>query len=195
MTPAHAANIAYNEKCNDGTNNCKFILIEGDILRGDGKKFADVVASMANKTDRIFLNSPGGIFEEGMAIAKLVHQGNFRTVVDNSDRCMSVCAIIWIAGNQRYYYGKSAIGFHGVFTAPADKQGNIKSGRATPWNGGNALVGAFLYQLGLNEKAIEALTDAAPESMFYLNTKNIGELGITATRLEPQKTTIPPTRG
>jgi hypothetical protein len=185
MTPAHAADITYNAKCNNGSDSCHHIFIDGDIVQGDAKKFADVIASAANRTDRVFLNSPGGVFEDGMAIAKRVHQSNFVTYVDNGDLCTSMCAIIWLAGNTRYYYGKSKIGFHGVYSVPVDKQGNkVKGGKATPWNGGNALIGAFYNQLGLSDKAIEALTEAAPADMFWLNTKNLNELSIIAQRLE-----------
>jgi hypothetical protein len=143
VLPAHAANITYNEKCDDGTNNCKFILINGDVMPGDAKKFSDLMATTT--TRKLYLHSPGGLLDEGLAIAKVVHQQhNFETLVDKPIRGVSVCAIIWLAGAQRYYYGKSAIGFHGVYLAPADKQGRMmKNGKATPSSGGNAVLGVI----------------------------------------------------
>jgi hypothetical protein len=131
----------------------------------------------------LFLNSPGGSFVDGMAIAKFVHERGFRTDVDNSDECTSMCAIIWLAGSKRYYGGKAKIGFHSMSTVWVDNQGNRIEGRQrTAYNAGNALVGAFYNQLGLSDEAIAALTDANFNSMFYINTKRLEELGITAKR-------------
>jgi hypothetical protein len=186
MTPAHAADIGVNWKCDDGTidkANCGYYYIDGEILRGDGKKFREIIASTANigVDSYLFLRSPGGVFEDGMDIAKVVHNWKFRT--DASDVCTSMCAIIWLAGTTRYYGGKARIGFHSISAWPTDSQGNrIKNGKPTPYNGGNALVGAFFHELGFNDKTIEALTDAVPSSMFYLNGKRLEELDITAKR-------------
>jgi len=202
VLPAHAANITYNEKCDDGTTNCKFILINGDIMPGDAKKFSDLMATTT--TRRLYLNSPGGLLDEGLAIAKVVHQQhNFETLVDNTDTCVSACAIIWLAGAQRAYFGKSKIGFHGVFFAASDKQGRmVQNSKTRPSSSGNAVLGAFFGRLGLSDEAITKLTEAGPDEMFYLNTKNIGELGITAVRLKTPKekeetkpTAAPPARG
>jgi len=186
MTPAHAATIDYKkfEDCNH-EDGCYFIYIMGDIERGDGKKFADLIASTGNKVNTVLLDSPGGSFEDGMAIAKLVRERNFATSVRPDRECTSMCAIIWIAGNKRYYASKAKIGFHSMSWWPVDQQGNItKNGKGRTWNAGNALVGAFFSQLGLNDQAIMALTDADFSNMFWLNTKNLKELGITAQRFD-----------
>ena len=181
-TPASAANIVIQE-CKDGKAGCYLISIYGEIKDGDAKNFTDLVSKKSVTSAVVYLNSPGGVFEEGIAIARLVHQRNFDTYVGDGNKCMSMCAIIWLAGNIRYYTGKSTIGFHGIFTAFKDKQSNrIKGSKLLAYNAGNALVGAFYSQLGLSDKAIETLTNPAPDEAFYLNTKNIGELGINATR-------------
>jgi hypothetical protein len=178
MTPARAADIGVG-KFKDSENS--YIHIWGWINKGDGKKFADLVASDAS-IKAVLLDSSGGSFEDGMVIAKLVHERKFYTSVRKDWECVSMCAIIWIAGRDRYYGAKTKIGFHSIASVPVDKQGSpVQGGTRRPFNGGNALVGAFFYQLGLSEKAIEALTDAAPTNMFYLNTRRLEELGIKAT--------------
>ena len=184
-TPASAASLKY-KACDDGKAGCYVITIAGEITRDDGKDLADFVASKPVTSAVLWLNSPGGIFEDGMGIARLVRQRNFDTYVGDGGTCTSMCAIIWLAGNIRYYTGKAQIGFHSMSSWPVDKQGNrIRNGKVTSYNGGNALVGAFFSKLGLSDKAIEALTDAEYSSMFYLNTKNIEELGIAAKRWTP----------
>jgi hypothetical protein len=181
MTPAHAASFD-TKPCTDGGPGCYLMRISGEIMPGDAKRFTDLVKAKVITSGVVYLDSPGGLFEDGMAIAKLVRQRRFFTYVGDG-ACMSMCAIIWIAGDTRYYTGKSIIGFHGIVTLPTDNQGNrVKGGKATPYNGGNALVGAFFNQIGLNDKAIATLTNAGFDSAFYLNTKNIEELGIKAER-------------
>jgi hypothetical protein len=188
-TPASAASINHTE-CKDGKAGCYLISIAGEITEGDAKTFTDLVQNKSITSAVVYLNSPGGDFEDGMAIARFVHQHNFETYVADGKECISMCAIIWVAGSIRYYTGKAIIGFHSISLTAVDKQGNrIKGSKAVPSNGGNALVGAFYSQLGLNDKAIRALTEASPYETFYLNTKNVNELGINAQRW------VPPTRG
>jgi hypothetical protein len=185
MTPAHAATIDYKKFTGECKDPCYFIYIDGDIERGDGQKFTDLVVSTTGNVGTVVLNSPGGAFKDGMVIAKLVHERNFATYVKSSAGCTSMCAIIWLAGDKRYYGGKAKIGFHSMSLRPLDKQGNVlKNSKGQTWNGGNALVGAFYNQLGLSDEAIMTLTDADYTSIFWLNTKNIQELGITAERFD-----------
>jgi hypothetical protein len=178
MTPAHAADIGVN-KFKDSENS--FVYIWGTIEEGDGKKFAELVANNVT-VKAVLLDSPGGSFEDGMVIAKLVHERKFYTSVRQDWVCMSMCAIIWVAGSDRYYGGKTKIGFHSMSTWWEVNQGKGKKGiKREAYNAGNALVGAFYNQLGLNDAAIIALTNANYDSMFYLNTKRLEELGIKAT--------------
>ena len=182
-TPASAATFD-TKPCTDGSGpGCYLMRIAGEIIPGDAKKFENLVKAKVITSGVVYLEGPGGLFEDGMAIAKLVRQRRFFTYVGEDRACMSMCAIIWVAGDTRYYTGKSTIGFHGMFTLPTDNQGNpLKGGKATPYNAGNALVGAFFNQIGLGDKAIMALTNANSDSVYYLNTNNIEELGIKAER-------------
>jgi len=186
VTPAHAAEIGTNKftDCDESKNAvaCTFIYIGGELVKGDGQKFTDLVQRLTVKVDTVLLGSPGGSFEDGMVIAKLVHQRRFATSIRKEWECTSMCAIIWLAGAQRYYSGKSKIGFHSMSTWWETNQGGKKGVRTEAYNAGNALVGAFFYQLGLSDAAIIALTGADYKSMFYLNGKRLEELGIEATR-------------
>jgi hypothetical protein len=177
MTHANAADITVG-KFKDSENS--YVKVWGEIVDGDGKKFADALNDVSVKG--VLLNSNGGSFEDGMAMAKLVYERKLWTSVRKNWECESMCAIIWIAGTVRYYGPKTKIGFHGVSTSWEVNEGNGRKGRKyEPYSAGNALVGAFFNQLGLWDIAIVALTSAKHDSMFWLNTKRLEELGIKAT--------------
>jgi hypothetical protein len=195
MAHAHAATITV-DKFKDSDNS--FVAVWGDIVEGDDKKLADALNNAS--IQGVLLNSHGGHFQAGLAMAKLVYERKLWTSVRKDWECTSACGFIWLAGSVRYYGPKTKIGFHSVGVVYRDKQGKIISD-AVASNSGNALVGAFYNQLGLWDVAIVALTEAAPQDMFYLNKKRLEELGIKASLddpdQQPQKQTqkLPPCRG
>jgi hypothetical protein len=92
------------------------------------------------------------------------------TVVNAGDdiECTSVCALIWLAGQPRTAFQGARIGFH----AAHDGVGNTVGG-------GNALVGAYLSQLGFSYETIHSLAKTAPHDMNYLTADKAKEYGIT----------------
>jgi hypothetical protein len=86
---------------------------------------------------------------------------DFDTLVLDNRTCASACALIWLAGHYRWAAPKAAIGFHAIYYG----DGNVSSG-------GNALVGAYLRDLGLSLKAIRYLTQAPPNGMEWLSIES-----------------------
>jgi hypothetical protein len=71
----------------------------------------------------------------------------------------------------------SKIGFHAAY---------VLKGRGTAESGpGNAILGSYLYQLGLSEEAIVYLTQAGPMSMKWLSTEEADRHGIDTALLPP----------
>jgi Clp protease/PAN domain len=125
------------------------VALEGEILKGDAAEFLNVIANNQNVV--VFLNSNGGDAVEGLAIAKTIRKLGFTTAVVVNSKCMSACALIWVAGNTRFLSDNSLVGFHSVYTSDGVS------------SDGNAIYGAFYGQLGLSDKAITYLTAAPPE--------------------------------
>jgi len=185
VAPAQAADIK-TAVCSDNKPGCRLIYVNGDLLFGDAKKFTNLVKEQNITNAIVYLASDGGVFDEGMAMAKLVRERRYITYVSYDTQCFSMCAIIWLAGEKRWYTGTSTIGFHGITVFPTDKEGHIKDGsKGTPSYSGNALLGAFYSRLGLQDAAIAELTEHDADHAYYLNTKNLAELGITAERWVP----------
>ena len=179
MGAAHAANIKVDHQdCEGRKSKCAFITVDGDIRAGDENMLA--MRTMGIEQAMVLLNSPGGRFEAGMDMARLIKKKGWDT---GAAHCTSICAVMWLSGANRYYRATSRIGFHGVFWAATDRNGNLVTNRAFPSSGGNAVFGGYLAELGLSPKTIETLASPGPGQMYWLETKNLKELGITATRM------------
>jgi hypothetical protein len=78
------------------------------------------------------------------------------------------------------------IGFHGAYQE--------RNGEKVTTSSGNALVGAYLSQLGLSERAIIYITQANPTSMMWLSLDDAQKLGLNVepfdVRTSSQKPTI-----
>jgi hypothetical protein len=173
---ANAATFDLKE-CKDKSAGCYIVTLTGKIEPGDGEAFHNLVQSKNITKALVALNSPGGEFEDGMTIANTVRLNKFTTWVGDGWECESMCSTIWLAGSRRFYQGKAKIGFHGIFSAWVNRETKKMTG-VQPSSSGNALVGAFYNQLGLGPIAIEALTKAAPDSMYWLDKNKATELGI-----------------
>jgi hypothetical protein len=62
------------------------------------------------------------------------------------------------------------IGFHAAYT--------VESGQQTETSAGNALVGAYLNRIGLPDRAVIYITQAAPQSMTWLSLADAAQQGI-----------------
>ena len=110
---------------------------------------------------------------EGLSIGEAIAHRGFATVAN--DKCLSACALTWLAGPQRAVYPNTHIGFHAAYRS-SDKQ---ESGVA------NALVGSYLTKLGFSADAIAYMTKAAPASMEWLTKEKAQQYGIKFDYLNP----------
>lgn len=142
------------------------ILLYGPIQAGDMNELLTVQTASNTPKTVLFLESPGGDAREGLTIAKFVHNQKWGTAVVNKGQCLSACATIWIAGGAKFLSGDAIIGFHDVYS---------ENGPSAP---GNAIVGAFYGQLGLNDRVIQYLTSAPPDKFNYVNISLASEIGL-----------------
>jgi hypothetical protein len=74
--------------------------LQGDIKKGDAKKFAQLVVDNPNRFS-LELDSPGGDLNEAIKIAKMVSSLYFTTSVKPNGVCASACFFIWLDGYNR----------------------------------------------------------------------------------------------
>src|SRR5215813_9196198 len=166
---ANAATISV--KFSDGIE-APTITVDGKIDFDDNKKFKNIATALS--TALVVFNSDGGSAFAGLEIGRLIRSRNFSTHV--IERCVSACALAWLGGTKRFMAPAAQIGFHAVY--------NADTGRETA--AANALVGAYLNEIGLADAAVVYITQAAPTSMTWLNPGSAQRVGIELSVLETQ---------
>ena len=154
------------------------IAVEGDLAPGDDKRFVDI--ALTADSAAVVLNSMGGSTLAGIEIGKAIRLKHFPTYVPDDLVCASACALAWLGGAPRMMSEHSQIGFH------ATSVNGVVSGA------GNALVGAYLNQLGISSDAIAYMTEAPPDQLRWLTLADARRLNLEVERLDPQATASKP---
>jgi hypothetical protein len=118
-----------------------------------------------------------------LQIAELIRKRGMSTFVPGDRACTSACAIIWLAGLPRIVGNSAEIGFHAIYD-PTTRQAT---------GPGNAVVGAYLGDLGFGIKAIVFMTRKGPAAVEWLTPDLARDFGVTWTTLQPPRAIpIPP---
>ena len=163
IAPANAATLM-SMTLADGT---PVIAISGLIANGDKEAF-DLEMTTKPTPRALLLDSNGGDAIVAMQIGSEAR--NLKTIVPAGSPCLSACALIWLAGKPRVRETGAEIGFHALYVT--------KNGVKTISAPGNALVGAYFAQLGLNAQAIVHLTEAGVDKVQPLLPEDRARYGI-----------------
>jgi hypothetical protein len=160
-------------------NGSALILIDGDFEHDDIETFRTKVASLRTAKVGVAFRSEGGSLVAGIRIGGLIREKKYTTIVPDGAACASACALAWLGGTRRYMGQGASVGFHAAYVLKS--YGPIESGS------GNAILGAYLNQLGLSEDAIVYITKTAPTSIQWMNLRDATEHGIAVLPLSPQQ--------
>ena len=172
---------------------------------GEGRVFVDVVGTINDedfktfkeKTDQIYpigsghpkkqvivtLVSYGGSINPALQIGDRIRKRGMSTFVPGDRTCTSACALIWLAGVPRTVGDTPQIGFHAAYDPTTRRETGA----------GNAVVGAYLRDLGVGYKAIVFMTRKGPTSVEWLTPDLAKELGVAWAMLQPPRAIpIPP---
>jgi hypothetical protein len=156
-------------------NGSALVAIEGDLDLADIDTFRIRTESLPVGRARVEFSSKGGSLLAGIRIGSLIRTKKFNTVVPDRAQCASACALAWLGGTRRLIGAYASVGFHAAYI--------VKTGAVSESGPGNAILGAYLNQLGLSEKAILYITHAAPTSMQWMSMEEAAEYGIAVTKL------------
>lgn len=165
--PGNAAALKIEQT--DG-NSITALSLKGEIVPGDSERLRAIKSRLKNPI--IYLESEGGSVGEALDIGTMLHDAQAVTSVRNGKTCASACGLIWLSGVSRYVGTGSRVGFHASY-----QMRGRKAEQSGVWN---ALVGAYLTQLGYELDVIVYATSARPESMNWLNSKTAKRLAIDA---------------
>ena len=99
-------------------NDTYAIVISGDFVSGDADQFSELLSGAPEVTTVLLGNSDGGLIEQ-YDIALTVYDNGLDTVVLAGSECVSYCALIYEAGNDKLMEPGSTLFFHSVYI-PAD---------------------------------------------------------------------------
>ena len=166
---AGGATIKIDKTTDNNGQEVTIISVEGELVSGDDKRFVDAALRATGGT-MVMLNSPGGDMLAGIEIGRAIRLKGFSTLVPQGFQCASACALAWLAGAQRFMGQGATVGFHAMFTT--------ENGQNTVSSVGNAVVGAYLSQLGLSMLAITYITEKQPNDIQWLTFDDATQFGI-----------------
>jgi hypothetical protein len=149
------------------------VTVDGDFELNDIEIFKAKIGTLSRAT--VAFRSDGGSLLAGIKIGKAIREKNFITVVPDGSQCASACAVAWLGGARRFMGAGSRVGFHAAYIQ--------RAGATSESAPGNAVLGAYLDQLGLLDDAIVYITQAGPSSMKWLTLDDASAHGIEVTLL------------
>ena len=153
------------------------IAIDGELELSDIDNFRAKAEPLPFGRATVEFRSKGGKLLAGIRIGAQIRARKFNTVVPDGAQCASACAVAWLGGARRFVGENSNVGFHTAYI--------LKTGGPAESGPGNAILGAYLNQLGLSEEAILYITYAAPTSVHWMSLEEAAEYGIAVAKLPP----------
>jgi hypothetical protein len=142
------------------------VTVSGDLVLSDANEFRQIVAGIPKAI--VAFRSDGGSVVAAIDIGRQIRFKNFTTLVPDNTRCASACALAWLGGTPRLMGANTHIGFHAAYNPRSGQEVGVA----------NALVGAYLGQIGLPDKAVIYATRAPPKSMAWLTMSAARQVGI-----------------
>lgn len=180
-TPAITAEITFEPS--NGPSSA-LVAIDGTLVPEDIDQFRTKVAGIKNAV--VLFRGDGGSVLAAIRIGRYIRLKNWISFVPADTTCASACALAWLGGTRRLANPTARIGFHAAHT--------IKGGQITETGLGNAMVGAYLNELGLSEEAIVYITSADPRSMRWLTADDAATFGIELETLQTPTSGKKPTQ-
>ncbi len=173
LTVAKAADIVVKPLEGGST----LIAIDGELELSDIDSFRAKAEPLPLGRTTVEFRSKGGRLLAGIRIGAQIRAKRFNTVVPDGAQCASACALAWLGGVPRFVGESSSVGFHTAYI--------LKTGGPAESGPGNAILGAYLNQIGLSEEAILYITHAAPTSVQWMSLEEAAEYGIAVAKLPP----------
>lgn len=173
VTPADAADFSVRDVLrNDKIEH--WIYIKGNIEEGDAMKFINVFGSR-DDINTVWLESDGGVVDDGMAIAKMIKILELDTYAEKN--CNSICSIMFLSGWKKMVTKDAEVGIHAAY----NQQNGLKSVNA------NALVAWYLGSLSYPEELVNLWISTNPKKILDLNKGTANRLKLGFTTIKPVK--------
>jgi hypothetical protein len=143
------------------------LTVNGMIGPGAYRQFR--AALYNGNPDLVVLNGPGGILEEAFLIAEEVRRRGLDTLVAPNGACASACAVVYLAGRNKYLGSGGAIGLHSA--SSADGRADAEA---------TAIMAEYLSRLGVPQSTLRRMAQTAPSDIRWLTRSELRAVGIRA---------------
>lgn len=165
------------------------IEVKGKIETGDAVALQAYIAKLPNKTVTIvYLNSPGGSLEEGMALGRLFHRARIRTaVVGNDVVCRSACSTAFLGGRDaetaepwRVKGSTARLGFHSFEIEWGDREYTAQdmSNAIAQTQKITLAMADYMTEVGASLEFLRANLRTPVDHMSYMSNEEALSLGI-----------------
>lgn len=147
------------------------IVLTGDITRGDADRLTQFIETNFVKKRRsltaIYLDSNGGVLEEGSRIAEIVRRLDVAVVVGDTAVCRSACFLILAASTQRIIGVHATLAVHSVAVDQDQASGKIAE------DSGAMAVTLWLARMyrryGVPDSVVVGMLKTLPYALYTLN--------------------------
>jgi hypothetical protein len=159
-----------------GTGSENWIIVKGQITAQDSIKF---LAAMGDAKDvtTVWLESEGGVVDEGLAIAKIIKVLGLNTYVHDGKACSSICAVMFMSGKRKMLVSTATLGIH-----PAHDSKSLRKDLYA-----NVSIAWYLGSLGYSEELVDLWIRTSPTQVVDLNDGNYKKLSLDFVTVEPIK--------
>ena len=134
QSPATAGELLF------GKDN-EWVVFQGPIIL---EEVDQILSQLDDKKPRlILLNSIGGNVSGAVRFARYVRENEMNTWIAQNQTCASACALVFLAGIQRFSEGKLVVHQY----LPPAEQGNEKIARDTAWISVQRIIGETITLL------------------------------------------------
>jgi len=152
----------------------------GTIEAGTAERFASEMEKRGEYIKVLALNSPGGVVEEAMAMARLVREHKLATRVDDGALCASSCPLLFAGGVERFAGAKAALGVHQVYAQddPAIRREQVMADTQAT----TAKIARHLQDMGVDPALWLHALDTPPRSLYYFSQEELGSYRLVSER-------------
>lgn len=144
----------------------------GTIVPGTAERLRAELEKRGGYATRIVLNSPGGVVQEALAMARLVRERGLDSRVPAGGLCASSCPLLFAGGVRRVAEAGAAIGVHQVFAVPGAVAG-VGTGGAGEGMARAQAVSAeaqrHLLAMGVDARVWIHAMETPPQELFYFS--------------------------
>lgn len=143
-----------------------FIMIDESIQFGDDIYLKLLMNDNRGNIDGFYLNSDGGVLDTSINIAEIIHNSKLPVYIPENGICLSGCALLYLAGKEKYAYNNSQLGLHQAYLTTPNDDYIIPLDK-------NSVMAYYIGKYGGDVKLVYLFTHTSPSNMFISTPKDL----------------------